>query len=382
MRYTLSFFIFFTLTTTLFGQQNSVMNLGSSLSLNSSKKSTSEYLKNEFLMARKTPVIKYLEDQPDANFNTNDSRFNNQKNWTTNRKELRFSVGITQFLGDLGGKDQVGTDYSLKDLDLKSTNFMAMVGYRYRFSKLFATTTSLTLGMLRGDDALTTEKYRHARNLKFRAPILELSQRIDFMLYRKEKVGRRYNIRGLKGFKNRNEQVYAFAGVGLVYFAPEGQIVKGQMVGGQEAQTSSWYDLRSKSTEGQGLLGGIKKYSPITVCLPVGLGFRVGISREWRIGMEASYTKTFSDYLDDVHGVYYDNSLLAAQKGPIAAALADRSDKTNPDQLNWFATDQQRGDKQRDAYFFINVVVTRNITYRSYTKTHRRYKLSKGKYKF
>ena len=372
MRYTLSFFIFFSLSTTIIGQENSVMNFSSSLSLNSSKKSPADFFQNEFSMKRKTPILKYIEDQPEVNFNTNDTRFNNQKNWTNNRKELRFSFGITQFLGDLGGKDQVGTDYSLKDLDLKSLNYMAMIGYRHRLSKLFATTTSLTFAILKGDDALTTEKYRNARNLKFRAPILELSQRLDFMLYRKEKIGRRYNIRGLKGFKNRNEQVYAFAGVGLVYFAPQGQIVG----------DNKWYDLRSKSTEGQGLLGGIKKYSPVTVCLPIGLGFRVGISREWRIGLEASYIKTFSDYIDDVHGVYYDNSLLAAQKGPIAAALADRSDKSIDDQKTWFVGGQQRGDKQKDAYFFVNVVVTRNITYRSYTKTHRRYKLSKGKYKF
>ena len=372
MRYTLSFFIFFSISVNAFCQQNTVMGLSSSLSLNSDKKSPSDFFKSEFSMKRKTPIIKYLEDQPEVNFNTNDTRFNNQKNWTNNRKELRFSVGITQFLGDLGGKDQIGTDYSLKDLDLKSLNFMAMVGYRYRLSKLFATTTSITIGMLKGDDALTTEKYRHARNLKFRSPILEVSQRLDFMLYRKEKVGKRYNIRGLKGFNNRNEQVYAFAGLGLVYYAPQGQVVG----------SNTWYDLRSRSTEGEGLLGGIKKYSPITICMPIGLGFRVGISREWRIGLEASYVKTFSDYIDDVHGVYYDNSLLAAQKGPVAAALADRSDHNNPAQHNWFGTGQQRGDKQKDAYFFVNVVVTRNITYRSYTKVHRKYKLSKGKYKF
>jgi hypothetical protein len=74
--------------------------------------------------------------------------------------------------------------------------------------------------------------------------------------------------------------------------------------------------------------------------------------------------------------------LLASQKGPIAAALADRSNKSNLIHKNWFAADQQRGDKQKDAYFFVNFVVTKNVTYRNYTKTHRRYKLSKGKYKF
>jgi hypothetical protein len=370
MRYVLSILIFYFVSTLSLSQQNSILNLSSSLHINQNKSSLFETPSNQFLVKRKNILSTVLEENPYEVFSVNGSKFNNQKNWTNNRKELRFSIGVTQFLGDLGGKDQIGTDYRLTDLDLKSTNLMGMIGYRYRLSSKFATTTSLTLGMLKGDDALTTEKFRMARNLRFRAPILELTQRIDFMIYTHEKIGKRYNIRGIKGFKNRNEQIYIFAGVGLVGFMPQG-IYNGK-----------WYNLRPLSTEGQGLLGGTKKTLPVTVTLPIGIGFRVGISREWRIGVETSYMKTFSDYIDDVHGVYYDKDLLAAQKGPIAAALSDRSDFTNPDQHNWFVGGQQRGDKQKDAYFFVNIVLTRNITYRNYTKVHKRYKLSKSKYKF
>ena len=370
MRYILSILIFYFVSTLSLSQQNSVLNLSSSLHINKNKSSLFETPSNQFLVKRKNILSTVLEENPYEVFNVNGSKFNNQKNWTNNRKEFRFSLGVTQFLGDLGGKDQIGTDYRLTDLDLKSTNLMGMIGYRYRLSSKFATTTSLTLGMLKGDDALTTEKFRMARNLRFRAPILELSQRIDFMIYTYEKIGKRYNIRGIKGFKNRNEQIYIFAGAGLVGFMPQG-LYEGR-----------WYNLRPLSTEGQGLLGGTKKTLPVTVTLPVGIGFRVGISREWRIGVETSYMKTFSDYIDDVHGVYYDKGLLEAQKGPIAAALSDRSDFNNPDQHNWFVGGQQRGDKQKDAYFFVNIVLTRNITYRNYTKVHKRYKLSKSKYKF
>ena len=369
MKYVLSF-ILFVFATTSHSQQNSVLNLASSFGFNNSNKSFLELPSSQFSKRSKSTLDRILEESPYDVFNANSSRFNSQKNWLNNRKEFRFSVGATQFLGDLGGKDQFGTDYRLTDMDIESTNLMAMIGYRVRLSKLFATTTSLTLGMLKGDDALTKEKYRSARNLKFRAPILELSQRIDFMIYLHEKIGKRYNIRGLKGFKNRNEQAYIFTGAGLVGYMPQGEY------------EGRWYNLRPLSTEGQGLVGGPKKQLPVTVVIPFGIGFRVGISRQWRVGLETSYVKTFSDYIDDVHGVYYDKELLRLQKGDIAAALSDRSDYNNPDQHNWFVANQQRGDKQKDAYFFVNFVLTRNVTYRNYTKTYKRYRLPKGKYKF
>jgi hypothetical protein len=370
MRYLLSILIFYFVSNFSLSQQNSVLNLSSSLRFNQNKSTLFETPSNQFLVKRKSVLNTILEENPYDVFDVNGSKFNNQRNWTNNRKEFRFSLGVTQFLGDLGGKDQIGTDYSLVDLDLKSTNLMGMFGYRYRFAPKFATTTSLTLAMLKGDDALTTDKFRMARNLRFRAPILELTQRLDFMIYTYEKVGKRYNIRGIKGFKNRNEQIYIFAGVGLVGFMPQG------------LYNGRWYNLGPLSTEGQGLVGGIKKTFPVTVTLPVGLGFRIGISREWRIGVETSYMKTFSDYIDDVHGVYYDKGLLGAQKGPLAVALSDRSDFNNPDQATWFVGGQQRGDKQKDAYFYVNIVLTRNITYRNYTKVHKRYRLPRGKYKF
>ncbi len=293
------------------------------------------------------------------------TRFNGKKNWTLNRKEIRIGLGATQFLGDLGGKDQIGTDYRLKDLDWASTSINAEIGYRYRFKRLFATTTSIHVGILKGDDALTQDPVRNARNLSFRAPFIDVTQRLEFMIYLKEKVGKRYNIKGLHGFKNRNEQIYVFAGVGLIGFMPQAQY------------QGAWVNLRPLSTEGQGMVGGIANRLPVTVTVPMGIGFRVGISREWRVGIEASYVKTFSDYIDDVHGIYYDKDLLFAQKGEIAYALSDRSGGNQG-----FGTGMQRGDKQKDSYYHINIIVSRNVTYRNYTKTHRHLKLQKGRYKF
>ena len=317
------------------------------------------------------PRLNRIVSSPLDAATVNTSRFNSQKNWTLNRKELRFSFGLTQFLGDLGGDDAAGSDYSLKDYDKQAMSFMGMIGYRYRFAKFFATTTSISVGVLKGDDKWVDEgaglgQFRKIRNLNFRAPIIDISQRIDIMLYMFEKVGRRFNIKGISGFSNRNEQIYIFGGIGVLGFMPQGQL------------DGKWYNLRPLSTEGQGLVGGPAKYSRFALTAPMGFGFRVGISREWRAGFEASYTKVFSDYIDDVGGVYYDKGMLASQVGETAAALSDKS----LDGINGYEAGMQRGDEQNDSYYYVNFVLTRNITYRNYTKTFKRYKLPKSKYKF
>jgi hypothetical protein len=71
------------------------------------------------------------------------SNFNTQRNWSMNKKEIVFGIGATQFLGDLGGRDRVGNDYSLVDADLPSTGFSGLIGYRYRFHPNWATTSLL-----------------------------------------------------------------------------------------------------------------------------------------------------------------------------------------------------------------------------------------------
>jgi len=294
------------------------------------------------------------------------TNFNTQRNWSLNKKEFLFGLGATQFLGDLGGRDRVGTDYSLMDLDLKSTNLAGMIGYRYRFHPYWATSTTLSGGMLRGSDAQTNEIIRSSRNLHFRSIYFELSQRLEFILLSNEKFGARYRIRGLKHAKNRNEQLYIFGGVGAMYYNPEAQY------------QGEWVKLRPLKTEGQGMEGGAKAYIPVTLAIPVGIGLRMGLNEMWRIGIEAVYVKTFSDYIDDVGGVYYDQATLASEVGAQSAYLSNPSVQNK----TWFGTGEQRGDKQKDAYFNVNIVVARNLTYKNYTSARTRYGLKGGRYKF
>lgn len=274
-------------------------------------------------------------------------------------------AGATQFLGDLGGRDQIGTDYSLVDIDFPSTSLNAAIGYRYRFAPHFATTSLLNIGLLRGSDAQTADPDRNARNLAFRSPVINLNQRIEWLIYVNEKFGKRYNMKGMKGFGEHHDQVYVFAGIGVAYFNP------------QAPYNGGWENLRPLKTEGQGLEGGAKVYLPFTATVPIGIGYRRALTGMWRIGIEATYVKTFSDYMDDVSTVYYDPAILATEVSATAAALSNPS-VTNPE---WFNPGSKRGEPQKDAFFYLNLTFYKNFTYKPMKKMYvPRYKGGRAKF--
>ncbi len=281
--------------------------------------------------------------------------FNTQKNWSLNKKELLLKVGPTQFLGDLGGSNTDDYDYSLKDWDWPALGFNLGVGYRYRFHPMFATTSTLSYLMLRGDDKFSEEPIRNARNLNFKTSVFELQQRIEVILFSVERFAPTYKLPGARNGKSRNQQYYIFGGVGASFFNPKGKY------------NDEWVALRPLKLEGQA-----KPYSPIAFTAPMGFGMRLGLGPQWRIGFEASYNVVFSDYMDDVSTVYADP---ASFSDPTAAYLSNPSDPAitvNPPNgsvggYNWFGAGYQRGDnKQRDSYYRFNVVIAKNLTYKDY----------------
>ena len=281
--------------------------------------------------------------------------FNTQRNWSLNKKELLIKFGPTQFLGDLGGANTSNYDYSLKDWDWQALGFNVGVGYRYRFHPMFATTSTLSYLMLRGDDKYAEETVRHARNLNFRTSMLEIQQRFEVILFSVEKFSPSYNLPGARGGKRRNQQYYVFGGIGASFFNPKGKY------------QDSWVALRPLKTEGQS-----KPYSPIAFTVPAGFGFRLGMGAQWRIGLEASYNMVLSDYLDDVSTVYADPNSF---NDPVAAYLSNPSDPSitvgqpngSVGGFNWFGAGYQRGDnKQHDSYYRLNIVLAKNLTYKDY----------------
>lgn len=289
------------------------------------------------------------------------ANFNSQRNWSLNKKELQFGIGATQFNGDLGGSVGEGRDYSIKDIDMQATGFAAWLGYRQRFHPLFATTSSLCFFQLKGNDNWSEEPTRYSRSLNFKSLCFEVQQRLEFIFASKELFGSIYNLPGNYSKKSRNFQSYIFSGLGLIYFNPKSEYIDGSMVA-----------LRPLKTEGQ-----LEMYSPFSLTIPMGLGFRLGLDRMWRIGLELAYVKTFTDYIDDVSTTYADPKIFDNQQ---AVYFSNPTNGLNPS----FKFGEKRGDSEhKDAYYHLNVIITRNITYNDYGRKRRKLnsKISEGRYK-
>src|SRR5690348_10759578 len=84
------------------------------------------------------------------------SSITDAQRWKRSRYEFSIGAGASNFLGELGGANQIGT-HGLKDFEWSLTNFAAAIGLRYKISKYFALNTHLTYGRVSGDDKLTEE---------------------------------------------------------------------------------------------------------------------------------------------------------------------------------------------------------------------------------
>jgi hypothetical protein len=256
--------------------------------------------------------------------------------WKAYRFEWSAGIGASNFLGELGGANQIGTN-GFKDLEFNATRQTLVVGLRYKITPFLALHSHATWATVTGDDALTEERFRHNRNLNFRSPIFELNCNFEASIL-SQKEGGLYKLRGVKRSASYEVSAYAFAGIGVFHFNPKGQL------------GDKWIALQPLGTEGQGISPARKKYKLTQVCIPVGFGFRYFFNRRMGIGLEYGIRKTFTDYIDDVSKTYYDKSAIAAANGPEAAFMSDKSLGLNENQTS---TDQQRGDpRDNDAYMF------------------------------
>lgn len=220
--------------------------------------------------------------------------------WKQYRRQIIGGVGVTNFLGDLGGANDIGRD-GLWDLDFAATRPSLMVGYRYQLNTYLFLRGNLNWGILRGDDANTQETFRQNRNLSFRSGFLEVDAVAEFYLIQNAR-GNLYRLRGVRGRRGLSMDVYVFGGIGFMYFNPKAEY------------QGTWVALQPIGTEGQGLPGGPDKYSRFTFTVPYGIGVGKSIDRYWSINVEFTMRMSFTDYMDDVSGIYYGRENIYNQK--------------------------------------------------------------------
>lgn len=280
--------------------------------------------------------------------------------WRYVRHEVSFGVGVSNFLGDLGGAKGIGTHY-FKDLKAQSTRPSLVGGYKFMISPAFSVKGTALWGYLSGDDAVTKNVVRNNRNLSFRSMIGEFNAVCEFYPFG-ERVSPRYKISGINGNKTFTLMPYITAGVGLTLFNPKANY------------NGNWVALQPLGTEGQGLAPDRPdKYKRYTMNFPIGVGVKYMIDKHWSLSFDLSARYTLSDYIDDVSTTYYDPVKLEAAYGPESAALSDRGLSPNGDTgittfPNGIVNYKQRGNpRYNDAYMFaifsVNYRFTKGATY-------------------
>lgn len=204
--------------------------------------------------------------------------------------------------------------------------------YRMNFNPRFSAKAIGSLGIIEADDAYSLNEAHRSRNLSFKSKIIEFAVEGEF------------NFLPFSTGAKKSAVItpYVFAGIAVYHFSPQGHY------------QGRWYNLQPIGTEGQGsTFSGDKPYSLTQFSIPFGVGIKVNTAKSIGINFEWGLRKTFTDYLDDVSGKYVDPVLLESEKGPVAAALSDKSLEAGSH------AGRQRGNSYtNDWYAFAGVIIT------------------------
>lgn len=270
--------------------------------------------------------------------------------------EIGFSVGSSQFLGDLGGTSGIGQAL-WGDTDWESTRPMIGGHIRYNIGGHFSIRINLSYIYLSGNDEYTGKGFdatvrqsdqagwfRYYRNLHFRSHCLELSPVVHYTPFNIKLSGSRYTHQ----VENRLAP-YVLVGMGILCFNPQARL------GG------TWVDLHPLRTEGQGLLNDRPEYRLTQFIVPLGIGIQWEHNHSYVFSLEIRHQITFTDYLDDVSTSYVSPSIFTDHHDPATAsqaiALARRSAEQDPSERYGYITapGEQRGNaKNNDSYYLIS----------------------------
>ena len=232
-------------------------------------------------------------------------------------------------------------DLKAKAVTLSQTAPMFSLGARYDLTEHIMARSYLSYGSVKATDKKGTPSMQ-ARNLDFSSKIL------DFEL------GAQYNILNLN---YKWWTPYVFAGIGVYRFNPYTKDAAGDR-----------YFLRTLNTEGQGFVPGVNQYSTTQFSLPLGFGVDYLLGEDHRVGLELGYRYLFTDYLDDVSGVYAAESSVQKAGGAKGVELAFRGDEVS-NRPYPVPGDIRGNPKSNDTYYYIGVTYTFRFWFDKYKQT-------------
>ena len=307
-------------------------------------------------------------------------RFYDNNDYKKKRHELNFGIGVSTCQTDVGGSQYSEQELSQKfggtifrsiyDTDLSKSSFALNAAYVYHFKSRINFRGNLIFSRLSGDDKESPEFYRNNRSLNFRTDILEISSVVEFYL-KKPTTGNKFNLKNVKGQKLASNVlatwgVYLSGGFGGFLYNPMAKnnfnypdVLENNGFS-PDGNKTKYHKLRPLHTEGQGYNGQSlgddfnvpgkvfkagKTYKPVAICIPLGIGVQKAFNSDMGIKAELGIRYTFTDYIDDVSGLYYDKSLLAQynDNGNLAATMSGTGSGDAPSSYGIPGTFRYRG---------------------------------------
>lgn len=273
------------------------------------------------------------------------------------KHELGVKFARSFFLGDLGGLNATKMPV-VKNMEFKTWHFYGGVFHRYLLREQLYLKSSVNVGQLAGDDALTsneelyTEQWlKNYRNLHFKSTIIDIEVVLEYNF-----------LDYILGDKTYRMSPYLAVGLGFLYHNPRAEY------------QGNWIDLKGLGTEGQGLITGNTAYRLLQPNIPLSAGFKFNLNHAIVIGIDLTYKFTFTDFLDDVSGDYVAlndfRQYYTYDEANTIYALSRRSMEIDPsDQDGSYTTaGMQRGDNQKfDNYFLIGI----QLSWKVHTKNYR-----------
>lgn len=271
---------------------------------------------------------------------------------------LGLHFGVSNYLGDLGGKEGIGKGFIRDNQFKKRTFFYGFSLTRYLFDFL-SIRGNFTAGSIAGSDHDVTFKstadpayFRYKRNLDFRSNITEGALLVQIIPLKM--------LSNHSSFFRSPIQPYLGIGLGVFSFNPQGSFFD------PIAEDYVWVDLKPLRTEGQGMkeYPGRKVYSLTQFNIPMVLGTNYQLTPRTTFSLEIIGRTLFTDYLDDVSTNYIDPELfskyMSEENASVARSVANKSNLIDPD-FPFKMGDQRGRNTKNDYYFSVQVGFTFQI---------------------
>ncbi len=237
-----------------------------------------------------------------------------------------------------GGIANYSGDLQEKNITFQQARYALGFWGSYDYNDKLMLRAGVHFAEVNAADRYQSAELRRLRNLSFATNILEFHTAAEYHFL---------------GMSSRVFSPYLVGGIAVFHTNPYVNTTTGKIF------------LKPLSTEGQGLTGfpERKEYKLTQLAIPFGAGVRMTLTDRIGVGAEFSYRKTFTDYIDDVSGLYVDELALLSQRGPLAVQLAFRTPELPGHTFDTYpVANSQRGGKSKDNYYFFGVTLTYRIT--------------------